>query len=410
MKKVLALITCLSLCFGIPVNTCVFGYYGSNNPENLIDKNSGMVRKLYWSDEFNRNTLNTRDWNIDLGSVEPQWGSRTYSTARAENVNVHNGLLDITSQISFDNEGYVVTDSGYIGSINTNNKFYFKYGEIEIKAKMAPGKGACSLSYFLGKDHPWPACGEVDLFEFSNHTNLLTQAIHTKRFNDFNSSSPIIWQNSIDKSKYHVFKMRWYDKKIEFYIDNKLSATYDPANYTTNPDPADDIAVWPFNQPMMLFLRGSLDPNLGGERDPEGWTLVKENVDSKDYETHTYLDYVRVYTYQIDQTITNQLKYKPDLYRAYKKKKSKKLTIELFPGDWNSGYEFRIYKTKKNAKKNKKVLVKKIFKGSPTTVKVKNKKLKNKKTLYVRARSYKYCYNVKYYSKWSKPLKVTIKK
>ncbi|MBR2213355.1 MAG: glycoside hydrolase family 16 protein [Eubacterium sp.] len=410
MKKVLALITCLSLCFGIPTNTCVAGNYGLNHPENLIDKNSGMVRQLFWSDEFNRNTLNTIDWNIDLGSVEPQWGSRTYSTARAENVRVQNGMLDIISQISFNSDGTVLTDSGYTGSISTNNKVYFKYGEIEIKAKMAPGKGACSLSYFLGKDHPWPTCGEVDLFEFSNHTNLLTQAIHTKRFNDFNSSSPIIWQSSIDKTKFHIFKLRWYDKKIELYVDNKLSATYNPANYTANSNSTEDNTVWPFNQLMTLNLRGSLDPNLGGERNPEGWTLVKENEDSKDYETHTYVDYVRAYSFQIDQTIKNLLKYKPALYRGYKKKKSKKLIIELFSDDWNNGYEFRVYKTKKNAKKNKKVLVKKTFKGAPTKVKVKNKKLKNKKTLYVRARSYKYCYNVKYYSKWSKPLKVKIKK
>ena len=110
MKKVLALITCLSLCFGIPTNTCVAGNYGLNHPENLIDKNSGMVRQLFWSDEFNRNTLNTIDWNIDLGSVEPQWGSRTYSTARAENVRVQNGMLDIISQISFNSDGTVLTD------------------------------------------------------------------------------------------------------------------------------------------------------------------------------------------------------------------------------------------------------------------------------------------------------------
>ncbi len=409
MKKVLALIICLSLCFGIQMNTRVAGYYGSGNPENLIDKNSGIVRKLYWSDEFNGDSLNTNNWNIDVGDIEPQWGSRKYSTARMENVNVQNGLLDITSQISFSNEGPVVIDSGYTGSINTKNKVYFKYGEIEIRAKMAPGKGVSSLSYFLGKEKIWPTCGEVDLFEYSNHSDLLTQAIHTRKYNELNSSSPIIWAQMIDKSKFHIFKMRWYDKRIELYIDNKLSATYDPANYSTNTNPTEDIAVWPFNQPMMLMFRGSLDPHLGGERDPEGWTFVKENEDSKDYETHTYVDYVKAYEIRVDQTIANQLKSKPTLYMAYKNKKSKKLTIELFPGDWVNGYEFRIYKNKKNAKKNKKTLVKKIFKGSPTTVKLKNKKLKNKKTLYVRVRSYKYCYDVKYYSKWSKSLKVKIK-
>lgn len=412
MKRVLVLIICLSMCLGIPADTYAAENYGTSHPEDLVDKNTGLIRKISWRDEFYGNALNERNWSYDVGGVDNLWGSRQFSYARMENVKVSNGLLDIVSQIQFDkNNDKVITDSEYTGSINSKGKTDFKYGELEIRAKMAPGYGVGSVLYLMGKDKVWPNCGEVDLFQYSNTTKLLTQALFTPKINNTDETvNQKVWQNTIDKTKFHIFKMKWSDKIIQLFIDNILTGTYDPAEYSTNPDPTKDDKAWPFNQPMYLRILGSMNTNISGYQSSYGWTLVKENEDSKDYETHTYVDYVRVYQYQIDKTITNQLNSKPDLYRAYKKKKSKKLKIELFDSGWVNGYEFRIFKTKKNAKKNKKVLVKKKYEGSKSKVKVKNKKLKNKKTLYVRARSYKYCYNVKYYSKWSKPLKVKIKK
>ena len=409
MKKALVLIICLSLCFSIPMDTKASENYGASNAEDLVDKNTGMIRKLFWSDEFNGNALNESNWTCEEGDMG--LGSRVHYHASRDNVKVKNGLLDIVSQIQFDDNEIVRTNSTYSGFISSQEKFYFKYGEVEIKAKMATGRGVSSTSYLLGKNKVWPNCGEVDMFQYSNNTGLLTQAVITPRINNEDDiANETVWQRSMDRSKFHIFKMRWTDKKLDLFVDNLLIGTYNPQNYSSNPDPTKDIKAWPFNQPMYINILGSMYGNIAGERTPYGWTLVKENEDYNDYETHTYVDYVRAYTFTIDKTITNQINSKPELYRTYKKKKSKKLTIELFGDDWHNGLEFRIYKTKKNAKKNKKVLVEKKYNKPITKAKIKNKKLKNKKTLYVRFRTYKYLYNVKYYSKWSKPFKVKIKK
>ena len=65
-----------------------------------------------------------------------------------------------------------------------------------------------------------------------------------------------------------------------------------------------------------------------------------------------------------------------------------------------NGYQVAVYKKKKNAKKNKKALIKKYTKKVKYTIK--SKKFKNKKTLYVRARAYKLDGKKKVFGAWSK--------
>ena len=91
-----------------------------------------------------------------------------------------------------------------------------------------------------------------------------------------------------------------------------------------------------------------------------------------------------------------------------KKKATKKVKLSLKKMRGAKGYQVAIYKTKKNASKNKKAIVKKFVKK--TSVTVISKKLKNKKTLYVKVRAYKLNGKKKIYGKWSKAKKVKIKK
>lgn len=78
---------------------------------------------------------------------------------------------------------------------------------------------------------------------------------------------------------------------------------------------------------------------------------------------------------------------KAKVKKAVKKKKSaKKIKITLKKVAGAKKYQVAVYKTKKNAKKNKKALVKKTI--TKLTATIKSKKLKGKKTVYVRARAW----------------------
>ena len=72
---------------------------------------------------------------------------------------------------------------------------------------------------------------------------------------------------------------------------------------------------------------------------------------------------------------------------AKKKKSAKKLTITVKKVACK-GYQVAVYKTKKNAKKNKKALFKKYVKKNKAKLVIKHKKLKGKKGLFVRVRAY----------------------
>lgn len=91
-----------------------------------------------------------------------------------------------------------------------------------------------------------------------------------------------------------------------------------------------------------------------------------------------------------------------------KKKSAKKIKLSLKKISGANGYQVAVYKTKKDANKNKKSIVKKIVKKLNPTIK--SNKLKDKSKLYVRVRAYVLdTTNNKVYGKWSKIKKVKIK-
>ena len=94
--------------------------------------------------------------------------------------------------------------------------------------------------------------------------------------------------------------------------------------------------------------------------------------------------------------------------KAVKKKSAKNLSVTLKKVTGAKGYTIAVYKTKANANKNKKAIVKKNVKKATATIK--SSKFKNLKTMFVRARAYKVdAWDDKVPGKWSAVKKVTIK-
>ncbi|MCR5429907.1 MAG: hypothetical protein K6E58_01560, partial [Eubacterium sp.] len=93
---------------------------------------------------------------------------------------------------------------------------------------------------------------------------------------------------------------------------------------------------------------------------------------------------------------------KVTIVKLKKKKSAKKLKVTLKKVSGAQGYQVSAYKTKSNAKKNKKALVNKYFTQTSVKFTLKSKKLKNKKTLYVKARAYKLNGKNKLFGDWSK--------
>lgn len=120
---------------------------------------------------------------------------------------------------------------------------------------------------------------------------------------------------------------------------------------------------------------------------------------------------------QVESTTSGQVKSttkavvipKAKISKVYAKKKTaKKLKLTLKKIAGVKKYEIRIYKTKANAKKNKKAIVKKTV--SKLKVTLKSKKLKNRKKLFVKVRAFRIVNGRKKFGTWSKVKRVKISK
>lgn len=251
---------------------CINFFDGSNWKglcgEELTNEN---YTTLFWSDEFEGNSLDLSKWNYNLGTGVNGWYNNEvqYYTDRPDNIRVEDGVLKIIAKREM-----------YGGSeftsarINSEDKFEFTYGRVEIRAKLPTGGGTWPALWLLGENHPsliWPACGEIDIMEHvGNIQNRVFGTLHyPERFGANGDSSSFVVNDPTNT--YHVYKVVWSPDFIKFYIDDNLYHSY------TN-DPSS-----PFNLDFFFIINVAIGGSFGG-------------VVANEFEQSAMVvDYVRVY-------------------------------------------------------------------------------------------------------------------
>ncbi len=250
----------------------VSAYNGSQFISTSITITLYVAPKAIWADEFNVNGApDATKWVYDIGTGSWGWGNNEaqYYTNRAENIKVENGVLKIISK----KENF--SGSNYTSArIKTQGKFSFKYGKVEIKAKLPEGRGTWPALWMLGNNITtagWPACGEIDIME---HVGNMPNKIHgTLHFPNFSGGNAVTKSINITNasSEFHIYTLDWRADTIQFYVDGILYHTF------TN------TASLPFNQNFFLIINSAMGGNFGGTIDP--------NFVSSTFE----IDYIRVF-------------------------------------------------------------------------------------------------------------------
>jgi beta-glucanase (GH16 family) len=234
--------------------------------------------KQVWSDEFNGNDVDRNNWSFILwnaGKVNNEWQQYVENT---DNYKVENGSLHIIATKTGDN-GF----GGYTSTrLSSKLKQEFKYGRIELRAKMPQGKGTWAALWMLGSNHDeigWPNCGEIDILEYVGHqSNTIHNNIHTQ--DDYNVTNNGSARNlaSVEEA-FHTYGITWTNTKIEFYLDDPTNIinTYAPSN--------PGIHNWPFAQKFYLILNLAVGGTWGG----------KEGVDGTIWPQTMEVDYVKIY-------------------------------------------------------------------------------------------------------------------
>lgn len=248
---------------------------------------------LVWSDEFEVNgAVNGTNW---FHQTQLPAGGNWYNnevqhyTNLEKNSFVDAGSLNIVAiKENFTDQGVT---KGYT-SARLNSKFAFKYGRIDIRAKVPVELGTWPALWMLGKNinedggffdaaygtSNWPACGEIDIMEHgitrSHPINYIQSAMHTpSSYGNTKDIGGIEASSNID-SNYHVYSMNWSPNEISFLLDNKIFYTYNPV--------VKNASTWPFDKEQYLLLNIA----MGG---------VAGQIVSNFTKTSMVIDYVRVY-------------------------------------------------------------------------------------------------------------------
>lgn len=130
------------------------------------------TRTLVWSDEFNGTTLNTANWSFETGDGCPTmcgWGNNEleYYTNRPENLYFDGSNMIIEAKKeAFSGREYTSS------KIVSRGKKHFKFGKMEMRAKLPKGKGIWPAFWMMPQNSVyggWPRSGEIDIMEMVGH-------------------------------------------------------------------------------------------------------------------------------------------------------------------------------------------------------------------------------------------------
>jgi beta-glucanase (GH16 family) len=233
-----------------------------------------------WGDEFNTPGLpDSTKWGYEVGKIrnaELQY----YTSKRMENARIEDSVLIIEARKEkFSGADYTSA------SIISKGIGDWKYGKIEISAKVPAGKGTWPALWMLptNSEYGWPTSGEIDIMEYIGvePQNLF----YTCHFEGTNETGH---QSSGAKSSYIVnpfnqfikFTLIWTPDKIDWYANDRKYHQY---IRTSN-----NIKLWPFNKEFYLILNLAYGGGWGGYG----------GVDDTKLPHKFLIDYVRVYQLQ----------------------------------------------------------------------------------------------------------------
>ena len=238
---------------------------------------------LVWNDEFDGPALNLEKWSYEIGGHG--WGNNElqYYSDDDSTAFIQDGKLVIRADLvpqgtgSSDNLRYFSS-----ARLRPSGKGDWRYGRIEVKAKLALGQGIWPAIWMLPTDWMyggWPESGEIDIMEHvgydpgrvhgSIHTGSYNHKINTQR-----GGSKLLDKIS---SKFYVYAIEWYEDRIDFLID-------DSKYFSFQNDGKNDFNTWPFNQRFHLLINIAVGGDWPGSPD-----------ETTQFPTEMEVEYVRVY-------------------------------------------------------------------------------------------------------------------
>ncbi|MBE7169274.1 MAG: family 16 glycosylhydrolase [Williamsia sp.] len=219
---------------------------------------------LAWSEEFNGSVLDDKVWSYENGDGCPTlcgWGNNELEnyTSRPDNLFFQDGKMIIEArQETLGGKNYTSA------RIKTQGKKGFKFGRIDIRAKLPAGKGIWPALWLMPQDNVygvWPKSGEIDLMEAigSEPAKILGTLHYGPGPGSTNISRNYVLPAGTFNNEFHVFSMEWKQDQVKLYVDNNLFSTVSKADLGNN--------AYPYNETFYLIVNLAVGGNLPGSPD-----------------------------------------------------------------------------------------------------------------------------------------------
>ncbi len=276
--------------------------------------NSKAGWKLVWEDEFTGTEIDLEKWQHEVDC----WGGGNNElqcyTNRRENAFVKDGLLHIVAREetfsgpalnqgdpAYDPEDTSVTRPYTSARLRSINKGNWKYGRIEVKAKLPKGQGMWPAIWMLPSEWKyggWPASGEIDIMEAVNSGaaggNTISGTLHYgQRWPGHEFSGTSFDPESFVWEQFHTYALEWQSGEIRWYVDSTHYATQTQDGWFNyyyagqNEGFKVGSGAAPFDQAFYLLLNLAVGGNWPG--DPDATTEFPQTF---------LIDSVRVYQCQ----------------------------------------------------------------------------------------------------------------
>jgi beta-glucanase (GH16 family) len=201
---------------------------------------AGKNYQLVWRDEFNGTSIDASKWN-KFGPwghpVASNWTGH-FSYLRS-NVSEANGVATITVHNTGGGPGGTWTG----GILSTDTTKWFRYGFVEVRAKLPKGQGFWPAIWLYGSNR---SKDEMDMMEFlgGDPTTVYLSYVYSGGQQQFAPKS------SDWTSDYHLFQMKWEPGRLTYYVDNVQTGTWStnvsarPKYLMLNFDVGDGASPW----------------------------------------------------------------------------------------------------------------------------------------------------------------------
>lgn len=272
--------------------------------------------KLVWADEFSGSAVDRERWQFDVDCWGGGNNERQCYTADPRNASVEGGVLRITARkeshtgpaypphvkASMPDPDALATKPYTSARLVTRGKAAWKYGRIEVRAKLPQGQGTWPAIWMLPEGNAygtWASSGEIDIMEAVNLGVVCAKCpggreatiLGTLHFGG-------LWPDNALRSAemhapevldgFHTFGIVWAPGSIEWTLNGAVFARQQPGDWWSAGS-ADPLA--PFDQPFHLILNLAIGGGLPEERGLGG-------VDESGFPKSLEVDWVRVWQCQ----------------------------------------------------------------------------------------------------------------